>query len=288
MVVTTPTGNIGSRIVQLLIQSGVRPTLLARKPERLSSEVRDASEVRHGDLNDIGFVLEATADADALFWLIPSDYNSEDPLGDIARLGEHGAQAIERHRIPRTVFLSSGGAERRDETLIGALGRVEDRLNRTGASILHLRPDYLFTNLFMNLEEFRQGVFTTTIPLDLATGWNDPRDVGEIAAAYLLNSNWTGQKVQAIQGPEDLTAADIARIVGDATGRRIRAIHLSDDEARKGMLEAGMGVAGVEAILAMSRGIAQGGPPEYPRSFVTTTPTPLAAWAYANLRPALM
>jgi uncharacterized protein YbjT (DUF2867 family) len=34
--VTTPTGNVGSRVAQLLIQAGARPTLLARHPGRMS------------------------------------------------------------------------------------------------------------------------------------------------------------------------------------------------------------------------------------------------------------
>ncbi|RYG35980.1 NAD-dependent epimerase/dehydratase family protein [bacterium] len=287
IVVTTPTGNIGSRVVQLLIQAGIRPTVLARKPERLSSAVIAASDVLQGDLTDQDFVLESTRDADALFWLIPSDYDSDDMLGDIARLGEQAAQAIQKNRIGRTVFLSSGGAERRDETLIGALGKVEDRLNETGANILHLRPDYLFTNLFMNLEEIRQGILVTTVPLDKATGWNDPRDVGDIAATWLLNSQWTGQRIQAIHGPEDLTFADVARILGEAVGREVQALQVSEEEARTAMLDAGMRGPGVDELLALSRSVAAGDEPDPGRGFVSTTPTTLGAWCYANLRPAL-
>jgi hypothetical protein len=44
--------------------------------------------------------------------------------------------------------------------------------------------------------------------------------------------------------------------------------------------------AQVEGVLGMSRG-QRGFTPENPRELITTTPTPLDAWAHAVLRPAL-
>jgi uncharacterized protein YbjT (DUF2867 family) len=40
IVVTTPTGSVGSRVVQLLVQAGVRPTLLLRDPTKLDPAIR--------------------------------------------------------------------------------------------------------------------------------------------------------------------------------------------------------------------------------------------------------
>ncbi|MEV6670006.1 NAD(P)H-binding protein [Streptomyces sp. NPDC051162] len=63
IVVTTPTGHVGSRVVRLLIQAGVRPRVLVRDPARLDAETRGRVDVRRGDLTDPGFVREATAPA---------------------------------------------------------------------------------------------------------------------------------------------------------------------------------------------------------------------------------
>ncbi|MGD7003046.1 hypothetical protein [Corynebacterium halotolerans] len=38
--VTTPTGNVGSRVTRLLVQAGERPTLLLRDAARLAPELR--------------------------------------------------------------------------------------------------------------------------------------------------------------------------------------------------------------------------------------------------------
>ena len=39
IVVTTPTGNVGSRVLRLLVQAGVRPVALLRDPARLPPEL---------------------------------------------------------------------------------------------------------------------------------------------------------------------------------------------------------------------------------------------------------
>lgn len=63
VVVTTPTGHVGSRVVRLLLQADVRPRVLVRDPERLAAEIRERVDVRRGDLTDAAFVRNATASA---------------------------------------------------------------------------------------------------------------------------------------------------------------------------------------------------------------------------------
>src|SRR5258708_19655748 len=50
IVVTTPTGNIGSRVVQLLLQAGAPPTLFTPDPPRLDSPVLERADVLPTDL----------------------------------------------------------------------------------------------------------------------------------------------------------------------------------------------------------------------------------------------
>ena len=113
IVVTAATGRVGSRVVRLLVQAGVRPTLLLRDPTRLDPDLRDLVEVRPGDLTDPGHVREATAGARALFWLDTTDHAAADPVAASAEQGRIVADAVRANGIDRTVFLSSVGAERR-------------------------------------------------------------------------------------------------------------------------------------------------------------------------------
>ena len=69
--ITTPTGNIGSRIVDELLAAGHSLTLLARDPSKLTPAVRSGTTVVQGTLDDALAITNAFTAADAAFLLIP-------------------------------------------------------------------------------------------------------------------------------------------------------------------------------------------------------------------------
>src|SRR5688572_8762755 len=107
--VTTPTGHVGSRVVQLLVQAGVRPVVLVRDPAKLDPGLRDLVEVARGDLTDPAYVNEATKGVDALLWVAPESFTAADPLADLTRLAGHAADAITANGIARVALISSVG-----------------------------------------------------------------------------------------------------------------------------------------------------------------------------------
>jgi uncharacterized protein YbjT (DUF2867 family) len=281
--VTAATGHVGSRVVQMLIQAGVRPTVLVRDPAKLPAEVRERVDVAQGDLRDAAYVAGATKGAGALLWIVPESFTAADPIAEMALIGANGAAAIAANGIDRTVLISSVGAERRHGAgLIDGLARNEELL--AGGSVLTLRCGYYFTNLLASLDELRAGSLSTTMPADVPMPWVDPRDVGEVAAARLLAPGWSGPAVQAVHGPADLTWAEVAGIVGTALGRRVSLRVITDDDLRGGLREAGLTEGVIEGVVGMTAGLREGFTPEQRRGFVSTTPTTLAAWAAENLR----
>jgi uncharacterized protein YbjT (DUF2867 family) len=283
IVVTTPTGKVGSRVTRLLLQAGVRPTLLLRDPSKLDGQTRELVEVVQGDQFDPEVVLRAAEGADALYWVDPPVIG-EDPIAAWERAGSCAARAIEEHRISRTVFQSSVGAEKRHGAgEIDGLARTEELLDATGASVLHLRCGFFFTNLLLDPSGLEEGVLRVTWPVEAAMPWVDPRDVGDVAAARLLATDWSGRQVQAVHGPEDLSYARAASIVSRVTGRPLRAEQIPDDQMREGLRAAGLGDAQVEAIVGMSTGLREDFVPEDARTILTTTPTSLASWAHETL-----
>jgi uncharacterized protein YbjT (DUF2867 family) len=154
--------------------------------------------------------------------------------------------------------------------------------------VLHLRFGMFFTNLLWEVDSLRHGVLRASMALDYAQPWVDPRDIGEIAAARLLSDGWSGRHVQAVYGPEDLTLSRVAEIISDVTGLRVRAETISVDTVRRSLRSAGLGDKQIEAIAGMSAVTREDFIAEDKRSILTTTPTTLAAWAYAQLRPALI
>lgn len=290
IVVTTPAGNVGSRAARLLIQAGVRPTLLARHPAKLDRATSEQADVVEADLTDADAVVRATRDTDALLWVHPrTEDPSADPVAWYARLGANAARAVIENGIGRTVFVSSIGAEMRSGAgEIDGLARTEELFDATGATVLYLRCGMFFTNLLWEVDSIRQGVLKASMALDYAQPWVDPRDIGEIAAARLLSAGWSGRHIQAVHGPEDLTLSRVAEIVSEVTGHQVRAETISVDTVRRSLRSAGFGEKQVEGIAGMSAVTREDFSAEDGRSILTTTPTSLAAWAYARLRPALI
>ncbi|XRQ16386.1 NAD(P)H-binding protein [Actinomadura welshii] len=287
IVVTTPTGHVGSRVVRLLLQAGARPRVLVRDPARLDAATRERGDVRRGDLTDAAFVREATSGARTVFWVDPTPHTVEDPVGTSERTVSGLVDAAQAGDVARVVLLSSVGAEKRGGAgHIDGLARIEERLDATGAATLHLRCGYFFTNLLMDLDGLARGVLTTSARPDAPMPWVDPRDIGDVVAARLLNDAWEGRVVQAVHGPEDLTYEGIAEILTGALGRPVRVEAVSDDDVRAALHSAGLPPGAVEGIVGMTAGT-RDLVPEQPRDVLTTTPTTLAAWAYTNLRPLL-
>lgn len=288
IVVTTPTGKVGSQVARMLCRAGERPRLLLRDPDRLDADLRALVEPAVGDLRDAAYVAEATRDVDAIYWVHPEDWSQPDPIADADRTAEGLAAAMRQNRIPRVIFQSSVGAEvRHGAGFIDGMARVEERLDaareETGAALTHLRCGYFMTNLLMDLDGLRAGRLTTTRPLNDPMPWVDPRDVAEVATGRLLSAGWTGRQVQAVHGPADLTWTEVAETLSAATGSPIKAERITEDEQRAALREAGLSDVMIEGIVGMAASFT----PEQPRSLVTTTPTSLAAWAITHLRPAL-
>jgi uncharacterized protein YbjT (DUF2867 family) len=278
VLVTAPAGNVGRHVVRLLLAAGARPTLLVRDPARLDPAVREACDVRVGDLTAAAVVKEAAAGVDAAFWLDTTPHVTEDPIAESAALGEVFASA----GVPRAVFVSSSGAELRGGAgHIDGLGAIEDAL--TG-DVTVLRCGYFVTNLLMDLDPLREGTLATTRDPQAPLAWVAPRDIAEVAVGRLLSRNWSGRVVQGVHGPEDLSFAQVAGILSEVLGRTVTAVGISDDDVRAAL--GGLPPAAVEGIVGMTAGT-RDLPPEPPRSPVTTTPTTLGEWAWAELRPLL-
>ncbi|QGQ20979.1 NAD(P)H-binding protein [Cellulomonas sp. JZ18] len=286
IVVSTPTGQVGARVVSRLHRAGERPVLLVRDPERLSAEVRARSEVVVADLADADAVVAATAGADAVHWVVPS--TGDDPLAAYDAFGAVAATAVRANRVPRVVLQSSVGAEARGGFgEIDGLGRVEEHLDGTGASVTHLRCGYFFSNLLMDLEALRDGVVATQLPVEQRIPWVAPDDVADVAALRLLSTAWSGRTTQGVLGPEDLSAGDVARTLSELTGREVRAEQVPDEVVTAQLRSFGMAERRVDAIVGMARGFRSSFVPEDPRDDVSTTPTTFRAWASQELVPLL-
>lgn len=281
--VTTPGGNVGHHLTRILLRAGVRPLLLTCHPDHLEAELLEHAEAVAVDTREPAQLVAATRGVDALYWVDPPS-DSGDPLADHARATTALLAALGENGIRRVVFQSSVGAEKRlGAGEIDGLAATELALDGLGIDVTHLRCGYFFSNLLFETDALRAGRLQTVLPLDLPMGWVAPRDIAEVAATTLLNPGWSGRRVQVVHGPEDLTWAEVGRLLGEELGREIVVERIADQEMREQMLDAGMPAPMVQAMLGMSTGLRDGFKPEQGRSLISTTPTTLRSWVREEL-----
>ncbi len=275
---TTPNGNVGQHLTRMLVRAGIRPLLLTRNPDSIDAELREYVDVAQADSQNAAQVVVATRGVDALYWVDPS-VMSEDPLADYARATDGLVAAVTENGIGRVVFQSSIGAEKRHGVgEIDGLAATEVALDALGIDVTHLRCGYFFSNLLLDADGLRAGRLTTVLPLDAPMAWVAPRDIAEVAALTLLNREWSGRRVQAVHGPEDLTWSEVGAILTSELGREIVVERVSDASMREGLRAAGMPDAMADAVLGMSTGMREGFVPEQKRTVATTTETGLRGW----------
>lgn len=285
--ITTPTGNIGSHLVSLLLDAGAELTLLVRNPDKLDANVRNRVNVQQGSLEDRDFVLRATQGADALFWLAPLNFGAPDVQAYYQNLAETAAQVVDKNGIGKVVFISSGGGNR-NAGLVSGLYRIEDALNATGADVLHLRCGFFMENFLSFLPTLReQGAYYSLNRPDLPLPMVATHDIAAVAAEKLLDTSWTGKNVLAVHGAADITPDQAAQILTEATGKPIRYVQIPAEQMKQGLLTQGASPSVADNYVQMQLAFDKGIYADEPRTPETTTPTTFQQWANETLRPLL-
>ena len=238
---TTPTGHIGNKLANILLDQESDLTLIARHPEKVKDLVHRGAKVIAGEHSDPAVVERAVRDADALFWLTPSEPASHDPLGTARRMADAGASVIRKQPHLHVIQLSSAGAFLPSGTgpIVG-LHETEEKFRAAGKNIVSLRPNEFMENIFFSLPTIiAQDSIFTPLPGSVKAEFIATQDIAEIAAEYLLNPI-DGHHVIDIVGPQELSFDEWASIAGQAIGKTIRVIKVSGDKLKAAMIQGGM------------------------------------------------
>ncbi len=186
--VTTPTGHIGSKLANILLDRKSDVTLIARHPEKVKNLASRGAKVIAGEHSDPAVVEQAVRGADALFWLTPSEMTSHDPLGTARRMAEVGASIIRKHPELHVVQLSSAGAFLPSGTgpIVG-LHDTEEKFRAVGKNIVALRPNEFMENVFFSLPTIiGQDSIYTSIPGATKAQFIATQHIAEIAEQIRL------------------------------------------------------------------------------------------------------
>lgn len=290
IVVATPTGHIGGRVVERLLERGEDVAVIARDPGRLPAAVRERATVHQGSLDDADFLRRATAGAEALFFLVPP------PAPDVADwaasqlgIGRAGAEAVRANGVGRVVFLSSVGAHRDDLFAISRLGEIERMLAEAAPNVVSLRAGFFMENFLAAVPTIAQAgaVFQPLSPEQRAP-LVATRDIGDVAARWLADRAWSGHHVRGVHGAADVSFAEAAETFGRVLNRPVAYVQVPPEAMRDALLAAGMGPVMAEEYPKMFARLRDVGfESAEPRDAETTTPTTLEQWAREVLKPAV-
>lgn len=291
IVITTPTGNIGRRLVHdLLDQGGHDLVLLARDPAKLENERERGATVVQCDLTDESAVIEATKGADALFFLCPPDYQVADFRSYYNRLARNGAAAVQANAIPHTVFLSSVGAHLPDGTgPIAGLYDGERIFSEATQGLTILRPNFFMENYFMQLDGIKAaGSIFMPVSGSRAFAMVATADIGDRAAEIISGPVPASPTIVPVHGPREVSLDEAAQVIGEGSDREVNHVQVEPAQARASMIEMGMSEGVADTMLEMYAAFEAGRiVDDRPRTEENSGPTTFEMFVDGALGPAV-
>lgn len=288
IVVVTPTGDIGSKLVPLLLAAGERVRVIARDPAKLHDDVRNRIEVVQGSADDPAVVEKAFAGAESVFWVVPPNFRATDVDRHYLDFTRPAAEAIKTHGVKRVVTVSSLGRHLgMNAGVISSSHAKDEMLENTGAHVRALWCPGFMENMLRQIGALKeQGAFFAPYKPDLRTPHAATRDIAASGAKLLLDKSWTGKGGLAVLGPEDLSPNDEAKIMTEVLGRPIRFQEIPGAAYKQTLMSHGASEATADSLVEMHAAIDEGLYANQKRDAETSTPTTFRQWCEDTLKPA--
>src|SRR5262245_1570535 len=216
ILVTTPTGKIGSKIVPELLAPEFSVRVIVRDPARLPEDIREQVEVVSGSSDDPATLERALDDVEALFWCVPTEPLLEvNVRGHYERFADAAFQALRKSGTPRVVTISAvGKGLARNAGPISGLHAMEDILNESGAALRHLRCGFFMENFLLQARDISErGLISYPMPGHIPIPMAAVTDIADAALKWLVRQEWKGIEGIPVHGPEDLSYSQAAVVM---------------------------------------------------------------------------
>lgn len=263
IVVTGATGNVGSKLAEMLLAKGHTVTAVVRNAEKAAHLKQLGATLAVGDMHDPAFLASVYTNKDAAFVMNPPAYAADDYLAEEAKLTASHVAAINKSGLKNVVVLSSLGADKNAGTgPIIALHRLEQAIGEIAhVNAVFLRPGYFLENLRNNIGMAQlMNINGAPAKADRSFGVIACTDIAEYAASILEGLTFTGKTVKELVGPKDVTWTELTAALGNALGKpNLPYVQFTPEQAYEGMVQAGLGksISGlfVEMYAGMDSGL---------------------------------
>ncbi len=228
ILVTGATGTIGRELLHQLRSS----TVAVRAGVRTlpSSEPQTHVEFAAIDFTEPDTLRAAMQGVDKLFLLTPNAFNA-------VEMATTAVAVAKETGVTHIVRLSAYSDE---EETTNPHRLVENVIEGSGLPYTFLRPGPFMQNFALAFGAAIRAQSALYEPLgDARVSYIDTRDIAKAAAVVLTEPGHENRSYH-LTGPEALSDTDIARILSEVTGRTIRYVDISEDDARSAFIGMGM------------------------------------------------
>lgn len=234
LLVTGASGQLGRRVLELLLQAGHSAIIAAtRTPEKLADFAAQGVVVHAADFDDEASLVSAFTGADRMLLI------STDAIGRRLPQQRGAIAAAAKAGVKHVLYTSWVEPNIALPKVMADHHGTERALIESGLDYTLLRNNLYTDGLLASLPSAIASGQLFTSAGDGAIAYVTREDCAR-AAASALASTQGGHNAYAITGPEALTQTQVAQIASEITGKTITAINLPPEQLKVGMVGAGL------------------------------------------------
>lgn len=252
-------GQVGGMVARNLLKTGEPVRAVVRDAEKAKQLRAMGAELVVADYLEAEALKTAFRGARSVFLLTPENPFAPDWPAEVRRMLDNYRAAVLASGTERIVLLSSMGAQHSEGTgNLLASHMLEQAFSDLPAPRCCIRPAYYYSNWMGYLDAAKEsGILPTFFPSDLELPMIAPADVASFIAD-VLTGDVAWRPLYEISGPRLYSASDIARIIGDAVGKKVRLYVMVPADWHSTLLEAGFSESGARNLADMTQAVIDG------------------------------
>jgi len=243
--ITGITGQVGGSVARHLLDAKQPVRAVVRDGSKADAWAKRGCEIAIADVKDVAALTAAFKGAEAVFVLAPPNFDPSPDYREARAVAMNFRSALEAARPGRVVYLSTVGAQARQDNLLTQHTIAEQILKELSMPVTFLRPAWFIENSSWDVGPAREkGVIASFLqPLDRPVPMVGTDDIGRVAAELLAESadeKWTGHRIVELEGPRRVTPNEIASTFSKLFGKPVKAETVPRDSWEKLFLSQGM------------------------------------------------
>ena len=247
--ITGPTGNIGSLVVNRLLDRGERPRVLVRDAQKARTRYGDRVDIFAGDFSDAPSMAAALSGVDA-FLLVSS-------VDDLAARDEVAAKAAKAAGVKHLVKISSITVPQKTIGTGGWHARGEAAVRASGVPFTFVRSAGFMENCLWWASSIRSEGVVRSSAGEGKTPVIHSQGIADVAVKALTTQGYIGESLP-VTGPELLSYREMAEKISARLGRPLRFEVLTDEEERRQLIARNRPAHMVDALVSIFRATREG------------------------------